>query len=112
MRIFVSKVMSLLFSMLSRFVSFSSKEQASFKWLQSPSAVILEPKKMKSIPVSIVSPSVCHEVMVLDATILVFLMLIISVFIQKIQASKRLTLINCCQNKDLRRPKIKLLNKK
>ena len=57
-------------------------------------------------------PSICREVRGLDATILVFWMLIISVFIQKIQASKRLTLINCCQNKDLRRPKIKLLNER
>ena len=44
-------------------------------WLQSPSAVILEAKKIKSIPISIVSPSICHEVMRLDAMILVFWML-------------------------------------
>ena len=42
-------------------------------WLQSPSAVILEPKKIKSVTVSIVSPSTCHEVMGLDAIISVFL---------------------------------------
>ena len=41
-------------------------------WLQSPSAVILEPPKIKSVTVSIVSPSICHEVMGLDAMILVF----------------------------------------
>ena len=41
-------------------------------WLQSPSAVILEPPKIKSVTVSIVSPSICHEVMGLDAIILVF----------------------------------------
>ena len=41
-------------------------------WLQSPSAVILEPKKIKSMTVSTFSPSVCHEVMELDAVILVF----------------------------------------
>ena len=41
-------------------------------WLQSPSAVILEPKKIKSFPVSAVSPSMCHEVLGLDAMILVF----------------------------------------
>ena len=41
-------------------------------WLQSPSAVILKPKKIKSVTVSIVSPSICHEVMGQDATILVF----------------------------------------
>ena len=44
-------------------------------WLQSPSAVILEPPKIKSVTVSIVSPSICHEVMGPDATILVFLKL-------------------------------------
>ena len=42
-------------------------------WLQSPSAVILEPKKIKSLTVSIVSPSICHDVMGLDAVIFVFL---------------------------------------
>ena len=42
-------------------------------WLQSPSAVILEPKKIKSFPVSIFFPSICHEVMGLDAMILVFI---------------------------------------
>ena len=41
-------------------------------WLQSPSAVILEPKKIKSLTVSIVSPSICHEVIGLDAMIIVF----------------------------------------
>ena len=41
-------------------------------WLQSPSAMILEPKKIKSVTVSIVPPSICHEVMELDAMILVF----------------------------------------
>ena len=42
-------------------------------WLQSPSAVILEPIKIKSLTISIVSPSICHEVMGLDATIFIFL---------------------------------------
>ena len=56
--------------------SFSSKEQASFNlWLQSPSAVILEPRKIKSVSVSIVSSSICHEVMGPDAIIFVFWML-------------------------------------
>ena len=41
-------------------------------WLQSPSAMILEPKKIKSVTVSIVSPSICHEVMGLDAVIFAF----------------------------------------
>ena len=46
--------------------------RAVISWLQSLSAVILEPKKMKSVTVSIVSPSICHEVMGLDAMILAF----------------------------------------
>ena len=79
---FVGKVMSLLFNMLPRliiaflprskrlhfhFISFSL-----ISWLQSPSAVILEPPKIKSLTVSIVSPSVCHEVMGPNVMILVF----------------------------------------
>ena len=72
-RIFVDKVMSLLFNMLSRLViDFLSRSNRLFSWLQSPSAVILEPPKIKSVTVSIVSPSVCHEVMGPDAMILVF----------------------------------------
>ena len=74
---FVGKVMSLLFSMLSRLViAFLPRSKCLLiSWLQSPSAVILEPKKIKSAPVSIVSPSICHEVMGLDALILVVWML-------------------------------------
>ena len=74
---FVSKVISLLFNVLSRFViSFLPRNKhLLISWLQSPSAVILEPKKIKSLTVSIVSPSVCHEVMGPDAMILVFWML-------------------------------------
>ena len=70
---FVGQVMSLLFSMLSRLViAFLPRNKHLLNsWLQSPSAVILDPKKIKSITVSIVSPSICHEVMGLDA-ILVF----------------------------------------
>ena len=66
--------MSLLFNMLSRFViAFLPKSKCLLiSRLQSPSAVILEPKKIKSVTVSIVSPSICHEVMGLDAVILVF----------------------------------------
>ena len=62
---FVSKVMSLLFNMLSRLViAFLPKSKhLLISWLQSPSAVILEPKKIKSVSVSTVSPSICHEVM-------------------------------------------------
>ena len=66
---FVGKVMSLLFNMLSRLViTFLSRSKCLLiSWLQSPFAVILEPKKIKSVTVSIVSPSVCHEVMGPDA---------------------------------------------
>ena len=71
---FVGKVISLLFHMLSRFViAFLPRSECLLmSWLQSPSAVILEPKKIKSVTVSIVSPSICHEVMGPDAMILVF----------------------------------------
>ena len=74
---FVRKVMSLLFDMLSRFVIASLPRSKHFliSWLQSPSTVILEPKKLKSVTVSIFSPSICCEVMGLDAMILVFCML-------------------------------------
>ena len=74
---FVSKVMSLLFNMLSRLIIAFLPRSKHFliSWLHSPSAVILEPPKIKSITVSIVSPSVCHEVMELDVSILIFLML-------------------------------------
>ena len=73
-RTFVGKVMSLLFNVLSRLVItfLPRNSHLLISWLQSPSAVILESKKMKSVPVSIVSPSFCHEVMGLDAMILVF----------------------------------------
>ena len=71
---FVVKVMSLLFNMLSRFVIafLLRSKHLLISWLQSPSAVILKPKKMKSLTVSIVSPSICHEVMGPDAMILFF----------------------------------------
>ena len=69
--IFVGKVMSLLFNMLSSLVTafLPKSECLLISWLQSPSTVILEPKKIKSVTVSIVSPSVCHEVMGPDAMI-------------------------------------------
>ena len=62
---------SLLFNMLSTFViAFLPKSKHLFiSWLQLPSAVILEPKKIKSVTVSIVSPSICHEVMGPDANL-------------------------------------------
>ena len=71
---FVGKVMSLLFNMLSRLVTaFLPRSKCLLiSWLQSPPAVILEPPKIKSVSVSIVSPSICHEVIGPDATILVF----------------------------------------
>ena len=74
---FVRKVMSLLLNMLSRLVIafLSRSKHLLISWLQSPSSVILEPKKIKSVTVSIVSPSICHEVMGPDAMTLVFWML-------------------------------------
>ena len=71
---FVSKVISLLFNMLSRLViAFIPRiKYLLISWLQSPSAVILEPPKIKSLTVSLVSPSICHELMGPDAIILVF----------------------------------------
>ena len=73
-RTFVGKVMSLLFNMLSRLVItvLPRSKRLLISRLQSPSAVILEPKEIKSVSVSIVSPSICHYVMGLDAMILVF----------------------------------------
>ena len=71
---FVGKVMSLLFNMLSRLVIalLLRSKRLLISWLQSPSAVILEPRKIKSDTVSTVSPSISHEVMGPDAMILVF----------------------------------------
>ena len=71
---FVGKIMFLLFNMLSRLIInfLLRSKHLLISWLQSPSAVILEPPKIKSVTVS---PSICHEVMGLDAKILVFWML-------------------------------------
>ena len=71
---FAGKVMSLFFNMLSRFVIafLPRSKHLLISWLQLPSAVILEPKNIKSHTVSIVSPSIFHEVMEADAIILVF----------------------------------------
>ena len=73
-RTFVGKVMSLLLNMLSRLVItfLPRSKHLLISWLQAPSAVILEPKKIKSETVSIVSPSICYEVMGLDVMILDF----------------------------------------
>ena len=62
---FVGKVISLLFNMLSRLVItlLPRSKRLLISWLQLPSAVILEPRKIKSVTVSTVSPSICHEVM-------------------------------------------------
>ena len=71
---FVGKAMCLLLNMLSRLVItfLPRSKHLLISWLQSPSVVILEPKKIKSATVSTVSPSICHEVMGLDIMILVF----------------------------------------
>ena len=71
---FAGKVMSLLFNMLSRLaITFlPTSKRLLISWLRSQSAVILEPKKIKSATVSTISTIICHEVMGLDAMILVF----------------------------------------
>ena len=73
-RTYVGKVMSLLFNMLSRLVLafLPRSKRLLISWLQSPSAVILEPKKIKSDAVFTVSPSISHEVMGPDAMIFIF----------------------------------------
>ena len=71
---FVGKVMSLLFNVLSRLVTtfLLRSKHLLISWLQSPSAVILEPPKIQSDIVSTVSPSIYHEVMGLDAMVFIF----------------------------------------
>ena len=72
-RTFVGKEMTLLFNMLSMFVIvFLQGADVLISWLQSPSAVILEPRKIKSLTVFFFSPSTCHKVMEPDAMILIF----------------------------------------
>ena len=70
----IGKMMSLLFNILSKFVIafFPRRKCLLISWLQSPSTVVLEPKKRKSVTVSTFPPSICYEVMGLDAMILVF----------------------------------------
>ena len=70
----IRKAMSLLFNMLSKLViaSLPRSKHLLISWLQSPSVVMLEPKKIKSDTVSTVSPSISHEVMGPDAMIFVF----------------------------------------
>ena len=107
---FVSKVMSLLFNMLPRFVRafLPRSKHLLILWLQSPYAVILEPKKIKSVNVSIVSSSICHEVMVPDAMIFVFWMLSfkptfsLSSFIKRLFSSSSLSAIRVVSSVYLR----------
>ena len=79
--------MCLLFNMLSRLViAFLPRSKSLLiSWLQSPSAVVLQPKKIKSFTVSIVSPFICHEVMGPDAMILVFFFLFIIFFFLNVE---------------------------
>ena len=71
---FVGRIISLLFNTLSRFVIafLPRSKRLLISWLQSPSAVSLEPKERNSVPISTFPPSICHEVMESDAVILVF----------------------------------------
>ena len=73
-RAFGDKVMSLLCNMLFRFVIayLPRNKHLLISWLQSPSTVILEPKKIKSFTISFVSPSICHEVVGPDAMVFIF----------------------------------------
>ena len=96
---FVSKVMSLLFNMLSRFVIAFLPRSRHFliSWLQSPSEVILEPKKINSVTASIVSPSICHEVMGLNAMISVFECWVLGqLFQSSLSLSSRGSLVPLC----------------
>ena len=102
---FVDKVMSLLFNMLSKLVTtfLPRNKHLLISWLQSPSAAILEPPKVKSLTVSIVSPYICNEVMEPDAMILVFWMLSFKpgfslssfTFIKRLFSSLDLVKIHC-----------------
>ena len=103
---FVGKVMSLLFNMLSRLViTFLPRSKCLLlSWLYSPSAVILEPKKVKSVTAYTFCPSICHEVMGLNAMIFVFWMLSFKpafsvssfIFINRLFSSSSLSAIWWC----------------
>ena len=102
---FIGKVMSLLFNILSRFVFLPRSWCLLISWLQSPSAVILEPKKIKSVTVSTFYPSICHEVMGPDAMILVSWVLS-QLFHSPLSPSSRGSLVSLhfllfCQNSPL-----------
>ena len=86
---FVDKVISLLFNMLSRLVIafLPRSKHLLISWLQSPSSAILETPKIKSVTVSTVSPSICHEIMGPDAMILVFWDILYSVIKRKASES-------------------------
>jgi len=109
---FVGKVMSLLFNMLSSLaIAFLPRSKhLLILWLQLPSAVILEPKKIKSLTVSIVFPSICHEVMGLDAMIFLFWMLSFKpafslssfIFIKRLFCSSSLSAISVVSSAYLR----------
>ena len=92
---FVGRVMSLLFNMLSRLVIafLLRNKRLLISWLQSPSTVILEPKKIKSVTVSIVLLSLCNEVMGLDAMIFVFWMLSLSQLFHSLSPSSSSSLV-------------------
>ena len=113
---FVDKVMSLLFNMLSRLViaCLPRSKHLLISWLQSSSGVILEPPKIKSVTVSIVYPSICHEVMGPDAMILLFWMLNFKTtfslssfsFIKRLFSSSSLSSIRVVSSAYLRFPAI------
>ena len=94
-QIFVGKIMALLFNMLSRLVRafLPRSKHLLISWLQSPSLVILEPKKIKCVTVSIASPSICHEVMGSDAMILVFCWVLSQLFHSCLSLSSRGSLV-------------------
>ena len=105
---FVSKLISLFLNMLSRFVILflPRSKHLLISWLQSPSAVILEPKKVKFVTVFTVSSSICHEVLEPDVEILVFWMLsfkpafsVCSVHLMKCQAGWSISWNQDCQEK-------------
>ena len=91
---FVDKVMSLLFNMLSRlFIAFLPRSKhLLISWLHSPSAVILEPKKIKPVTVSIVSPSICHEVMGPNAMIFIWFLNVQFLNLDRVLKSRDITL--------------------
>ena len=111
-RTFVGKVMSLFLNMLSRLVItfLPRSKRLVISWLQSPSAVILEPPRIKSDTLSTVSPSISHEVMGPDAMIFVFWMLNFKptfslssfTFIKRLFSSSSLSAIRVVSSADLR----------